>query len=270
MQTLRMLVKISYHGGQFMGFQVQHHERTVQYEFERILKRMHQTFVRIHPSSRTDKGVHAIEQYFHFDTHLNIAPDRWMYAFNSALPKDIYVQSVEQIKDDFHCRYDCVGKKYRYKVYIDEAKHIFEHDTKVQQKKPVNIQEMKEAAKHFLGTHDFTSFCSQKTEVQNKIRTIYQSEVNETQDGFEFVVTGSGFLYNMVRVMVAYLILVGEEKRSGNEIHTLLEERDRKKIPHTAPAHGLYLEKIYLDKEELINEFGRNIEIYNKNSSENV
>ncbi|MCY1053252.1 tRNA pseudouridine synthase A, partial [Mammaliicoccus sciuri] len=108
---MRMLVKTSYHGGQFMGFQIQHHERTVQYEFERILKRMHQTFVRIHPSSRTDKGVHAIEQYFHFDTPLNIKPDKWEYAFNSALPKDIHVQSVEQIDEDFHCRYDCVGKK---------------------------------------------------------------------------------------------------------------------------------------------------------------
>ncbi len=265
-----MLVKISYHGGQFMGFQVQHHERTVQYEFERILKRMHQTFVRIHPSSRTDKGVHAIEQYFHFDTHLNIAPDKWQYAFNSGLPRDISVQSVEQISDDFHCRYDCVGKKYRYKVYIDKEKRVFEHDTKVQQKNPLNLDAMHDAAQYFLGTHDFTSFCSQKTEIQNKVRTIYQSDIIKTEDGFEFVVTGSGFLYNMVRVMVAYLMLVGEGKRSGEEIHTLLEERDRKKIPHTAPAHGLYLEKIYLDKEELINEFGSDIEIHKKNSSKIV
>lgn len=267
---MRLLVKISYHGGNFMGFQIQHHERTVQYEFERILKRMHQSFVRIHPSSRTDKGVHAIEQYFHFDTHLNIAPDRWLYAFNSALPKDISVQSVEQISDTFHCRYDCVGKKYRYKVYIDENKHVFEHDTKVQLRKPVKIQPMKEAAKHFVGTHDFTSFCSQKTEVQNKVRTIYQSEIIETNDGFEFVVTGSGFLYNMVRVMVAYLILVGEGKRSGDEIHTLLEERDRKKVPHTAPAQGLYLEKIYLHENELTEEFGELIQIHKKNNRENV
>lgn len=270
MQTLRMLVKISYHGGQFMGFQIQHHERTVQYEFERILKRMHQTFVRIHPSSRTDKGVHAIEQYFHFDTPLNIKPDKWEYAFNSALPKDIHVQSVEQIDEDFHCRYDCVGKKYRYKVYIDPERHVFEHDTKVQQKKPVYIDLMNQAAQHFIGTHDFTSFCSQKTEVLNKERTIYQSEVVETDDGFEFIVTGSGFLYNMVRVMVAYLILVGEGKRSGDDIHQLLEEKDRNKVPHTAPAHGLYLEKIYLDKAELIEEFGNDIKIYNKKSSENV
>lgn len=265
-----MLVKISYHGGQFMGFQIQHHERTVQYELERILKRMHQSFVRIHPSSRTDRGVHAIEQYFHFDTHLNIANEKWMYAFNSALPDDIYVQSVEQIDDDFHCRYDCVGKKYRYKVYIDEARHVFEHDTKVQQKKSVDINAMNEAAKHFVGTHDFTSFCSQKTEVKNKVRTIYQSNVVETEDGFEFIVTGSGFLYNMVRVMVAYLILVGEGKRSGNEIHTLLEERDRKKVPHTAPAHGLYLEKIYLDREALVKEFGNDIYIHDKKSKENI
>lgn len=249
-----------------MGFQIQHDARTVQYEFEKILKRMHQHFVRIHPSSRTDRGVHANEQYFHFDTELNITQEKWKHAFNSALPKDILVEHVEQIKDDFHCRYDCVGKKYRYKVYIDETRHIFEHDTKVQQKKPLNIHAMQEAANYFIGTHDFTSFCSQKTEVENKERTIYQSEIIKTADGFEFIVTGSGFLYNMVRVMVAYLLLVGEGKRKGTDIHMLLKERDRNKVPHTAPAHGLYLEKIYLSKDELIDEFGQNIQIHNKKS----
>ena len=99
---------------------------------------------------------------------------------------------------------------------------------------------MNQAAQHFIGTHDFTSFCSQKTEVLNKERTIYQSEVVETDDGFEFIVTGSGFLYNMVRVMVAYLILVGEGKRSGDDIHQLLEEKIETKY-HIQHQHMGYI-----------------------------
>lgn len=114
---VRVLVNISYQGSQFLGFQIQNNGRTVQQQFEKILKRMHKRHIRIHPSSRTDRGVHALEQYFHFDTELNIAPDQWRYAMNRALPDDVYVKDVSFVDESFHCRYDCVGKTYRYKVY---------------------------------------------------------------------------------------------------------------------------------------------------------
>ena len=239
----RVLVKISYNGAQFLGFQIQNQGRTIQGYFEKILKRMHQQHVRIHPSSRTDRGVHAKAQYFHFDTHLNITPERWQHAMNSALPDDIYVHDVSFIDQDFHCRYDCVGKRYRYSIY-------------------------QRAAPYFVGTHNFTTFCSQKTEVESKERTIYESRIEQTADGIDFVITGSGFLYNMVRVIMAYLLEVGKGKRSADDVPNLLAQQDRNLVPHTAPAEGLYLEKIYLAPEQLTADFGDHIQIHSKKSTQ--
>ncbi|MEJ7532587.1 tRNA pseudouridine(38-40) synthase TruA, partial [Staphylococcus hominis] len=102
----------------------------------------------------------------------------------------------------------------------------------------LDLNQMNEAAKLFIGTHDFTGFCSQKTEVESKVRTLYQSEIVKTDEGFDYIVTGSGFLYNMVRVLVAFLIEVGKGKRSPEEIPQLLEEKNRNKIPFTAPSEG--------------------------------
>ena len=106
---MRILVEIAYQGNQFLGFQIQQQGRTVQQQFEKILKRMHKHHVRIHPSSRTDRGVHAYQQFFHFDTELNIDNKQWQYAMNRALPDDIYVKNVRNVDEYFHCRYDCVG-----------------------------------------------------------------------------------------------------------------------------------------------------------------
>lgn len=266
---MRVLVNISYLGTHFMGFQIQQHERTVQQQFERILKRMHKRSVRIHPSSRTDRGVHANEQFFHFDTELNITPDKWRYAMNSALPNDILVKKVSFVDDDFHCRYDCVGKSYRYKVYVASEGDPFQSGLRTHIKDTLNYAKMAEAAAEFLGTYDFTGFCSQKTEVESKVRTIYQSEIIQTEDGFDYVVTGSGFLYNMVRVLVAFLIEVGKGHRSPKEVSTLLEERNRSNVPFTAAADGLYLEHIYLSEESLMQDFGKDIKIHRKKTLRN-
>lgn len=265
----RVLVKISYHGGQFLGFQIQNQGRTVQGYFEKILKRMHQQPVRIHPSSRTDRGVHAKVQYFHFDTDLNIASEQWQYAMNRALPDDIYVHDVTFVSEDFHCRYDCVGKTYRYAIYQSAHRDPFQAQLKTFVSDRLDVEAMQQAAAQFMGTHDFTSFCSQKTEVHSKERTIYESRIEVTAEGLDFVITGSGFLYNMVRVIMAFLIEVGKGKRRADEIAELLEAKDRNRVPHTAPAEGLYLEKVYLSEDKLKEDFGSNIRIHYKKSLQN-
>lgn len=129
---------------------------------------------------------------------------------------------------------------------------------------------MNKAAQEFIGTHDFTGFCSQKTEVESKVRTLYQSEIVATKEGFDYVVTGSGFLYNMVRVLVAFLIEVGKGKREPNDVPKLLEDKNRNNVPLTAPPDGLYLEKIYLSPEELIQEYGKDVKIHYKNRWKNT
>lgn len=127
---------------------------------------------------------------------------------------------------------------------------------------------MQRAAQYFVGTHNFTTFCSQKTEVESKERTIYESRIEQTADGIDFVITGSGFLYNMVRVIMAYLLEVGKGKRSADDVSNLLAQQDRNLVPHTAPAEGLYLEKIYLASEQLTADFGDHIQIHSKKSTQ--
>ncbi|GGB07665.1 tRNA pseudouridine(38-40) synthase TruA [Macrococcus hajekii] len=262
---MRFLLQITYNGAGFQGFQIQNEGRTVQYELERILKRMHKQFVRIHPSSRTDRGVHALCQYVHFDTHLNLTPEKWQHAFNSALPDDIYVTEVKRISEDFHSRYDCIGKAYRYKIYQGLHRDVMKTGIETYYPHELDLDLMNEAAQHFLGTHDFTSFCSAKTEIENKERTIYSFKVTKTPDGYDFHVIGSGFLYNMVRIMVQHLLDIGQGKKDGSETVAIIAARDRKVAGKTAPAEGLYLEKIYLTAEELEQDVPAGTKIIMKN-----
>ncbi|TDL98518.1 tRNA pseudouridine(38-40) synthase TruA [Macrococcus brunensis] len=266
---MRILLQLTYNGANFQGFQIQNEGRTVQYELERILKRMHRDFVRIHPSSRTDKGVHALCQYVHFDTHLNLTPSKWQHAFNSSLPDDIYITDVREIPETFHSRYDCIGKAYRYKIYQTPYRDVMKTGLETWYPYDLDLDKMNEAARTFLGTHDFTSFCSAKTEIENKERTIYSFTVTKTPDGYDFRVIGSGFLYNMVRIMVQHLIDIGQGRRE-DDTEALLAARDRKEAGKTAPAEGLYLEKIYLTTEALEKDIPAGTKIITKNTPKSL
>lgn len=244
---MRILLKLSYNGKDFHGFQYQHHYRTVQGVIEKVLKKMHKTTVRIHPSSRTDRGVHATEQYCHFDTALNIPPDKWQYILNRNLPDDMNIDEVIEISKDFHSRFHSKGKTYRYKIYTTETVDPFYFGLKTHYPNQLDKEKMQAAMNPFIGTHDFTSFSSAKAEITNKVRTISDFRIEETPDGFDFVITGSGFLYNMVRIIVAYVVQVGAGKREA-ETEDIIAQQDRTIVPRTAPAEGLYLEKVYFDK----------------------
>ena len=239
---MRILMNLSYNGKDFMGFQHQPDARTVQGDIESILSEMHQTFTRIHPASRTDRGVHALDQYIHIDTTLDIAPERWAYILNTRLDDDVYIKSSKQVSDDFHARYHPSTKTYRYKIYTGEP-NPFNYGLKLHTDKELNIAKMQSAAAKFTGTHDFTSFSSAKASIENKVRHISVCEIEETYDGMELVITGSGFLYNMVRIITAYLLQVGAGERA-DETLKILEAKDRTLVPRTAPPDGLYLEKI--------------------------
>ena len=243
---MRILLKLSYNGKDFHGFQYQHNYRTVQGVIEKALKKMHKTSVRIHPSSRTDRGVHALEQYCHFDTELNIEPDQWHYILNRLLPDDISVREVKEISTDFHSRFHSKGKTYRYSIYTSEAVNPFYSGLKTHYPDRLDKQKMQAAMAPFIGTHDFTSFSSAKAEIKNKVRTISEFRIEETPDGFDFVITGSGFLYNMVRIMIAYVVQVGAGKRAA-ATEEIISKKDRTIVPRTAPAEGLYLEKVYFE-----------------------
>lgn len=237
---------ISYDGTGFSGYQVQPNKRTVQSELEAVLTKMHKgQHVKVSGSGRTDAGVHAKGQVIHFDSPLSIPTEKWGVALNSLLPADLSVISVEKTSPSFHARYDAVGKEYRYFLHISQVRDPFLRNYAYQYPYALNLETMKEASSYFLGTHDFTSFCSAKSEVADKFRTIKTIDINPEGDLVVFRFVGNGFLYNMVRILVGTLLEVGSGERLPIEISEMLIKKDRSSAGKTAPAHGLYLWKVY-------------------------
>ncbi|TQR18903.1 tRNA pseudouridine(38-40) synthase TruA [Psychrobacillus vulpis] len=245
---LRLKAIFSYDGSEFSGYQVQPGKRTVQLELERVLQTMHKgESVKVVASGRTDAGVHATGQVIHFDSTLTLPNDRWKTALNVQLPRDIRILSVEQVRDDFHARFDAKGKTYRYIWSLNEIHSPFERNFTVHadRYKP-NIELMKQASCYLLGTHDFSSFCASNTSVKDFVRTVHsiKLEVQKGSNQLHMVINGNGFLYNMVRIIAGTLWEIAIGKKSVEEIRDILESCDRKKAGKTAPAHGLYLENV--------------------------
>lgn len=244
----RLKAIIMYDGYGFAGYQIQLNERTVQLELERVLTKMHKgNNVKVVASGRTDAGVHATGQVIHFDTDLQFPVDGWLRALNAQLPGDIRVLSVKEVLNEFHARYGTSGKVYRYKWSLSDIESPFKrHYVAHTPGARPDIKRMREAAQAFLGTHDFTSFCSARTEVVDRVRTIKRLELLESdQDELHMVIEGDGFLYNMVRIIAGNLWEVGIGKREPTEMASLLDALDRKRAGKTAPARGLYLESVF-------------------------
>jgi tRNA pseudouridine38-40 synthase len=235
--------KIAYDGTNFLGFQVQPQKRTVQGEIERALEKIHKgEKVRIHASGRTDAGVHAKGQTIHFETNLTMSGESWKKALNTLLPDDLYILHSEVVSTDFHSRYNVREKEYRYFVLNKKEPDIFNRNYIFHYPYRVDIQLIEEACKHLIGTHDFTTFSSAKATVKgDKIRTLFEATCIRDDDRIEFRFRGSGFLYNMVRILVGTLLDVGQGRKKPTDIKRMLEAKDRKLAGKTAPAHGLYL-----------------------------
>jgi len=246
--TRRMKCVIAYDGTYFSGYQIQPGKRTVQGEVEAVLKRMHKgKDVRVAASGRTDAGVHAYGQVIHFDTPLSLSPEQWKKAFNAQLPDDIAVRSVDETDSTFHARFSAKAKEYRYNVWAATDRDVFRRHYCAWHPHPLHVDAMSEALDLLKGTHDFTSFCSAKTAIEDRVRTIYQAEIEADGPMLQFRFVGSGFLYNMVRIIVGTVLEVGQGKRSPDDIEALLAAKDRRLAGPTAPAEGLYLWRVYYD-----------------------
>jgi tRNA pseudouridine38-40 synthase len=246
----RLKCIVSYDGTQFSGYQVQPGKRTVQGEIEKTLTKLNKgEHIRVSASGRTDAGVHARGQVIHFDTSLEIEPARWQIALNSLLPDDIAVSSAEIVQQEFHARFDAAGKEYRYFLLLSKHRDPFQRNYAYQYPLELNYDAMREASKHLLGTHDFTSFCSAKTEVEDRVRTLKEIDFYEENGMLVFRFVGNGFLYNMVRILVGTLLEVGNGRRAAGTMQGLLESKDRTLAGKTAPGHGLYLWKVFYDED---------------------
>ncbi|HLQ95191.1 MAG TPA: tRNA pseudouridine(38-40) synthase TruA [Pseudogracilibacillus sp.] len=242
---------IAYDGSTFSGSQIQPQARTVQGEVEKVLKKMHKDKpIRIYPSGRTDAGVHALGQVFHFKTDLTIPETGWHKALQSLLPRDIQIKQVRFVEDTFHARFSALDKEYRYIVLNTEEPDLFRRNFTYHSAFTYDIEKMQAACKVLEGEHDFTSFASTKSTVTgDKIRTIYEISCHRINKEVRFSVRGSGFLQHMVRIIVGTLLDIGCGNIPADELTHILEAKDREKAGITIPPEGLYLWEVNYEKE---------------------
>ena len=249
---MRYLIKFSYDGTNYSGFQKQKGKNTIQEKLEDALTKINNgKKTSICATGRTDKGVHALAQYGHADIDVKINEKKLKRALNSNLPDDIHVIKTMIVDDDFHTRYDVLEKVYEYKINLGEYNPL-ERNFVFQYNYKLNVDKMKESIKCFEGEHDFRAFATDNKEKENCIRTITKTNIEQDKDKLIITFRGNGFLRYQVRNMVGILIKIGEEKINKEDLIKIINSKDRTKSGKTAPAEGLYLKKVYFKsiKEE--------------------
>ncbi len=246
-------VMMSYRGTNYHGFQIQNNAHTVQAETEKALSSVLNEKVTMNGCSRTDAGVHANEYCFSVNTSSKINTKGFVRGMNGLLPDDISILSCEDVDENFHARFSCKGKEYVYKIHNSESKNPFMTDLAYHYRRKLDVDLIRETAKYFIGTHNFKSFCSSDCDKENTIRTIYDFRIEKNNDMVEMYVSGDGFLYNMVRIMVGTLLTVNEGFIKPEEIIQIMDMKDRRFAGKTAQAHGLYLNKVFYQMSGGIN-----------------
>ena len=249
--TTRYKMTLAYDGHLFHGFQSQPHQRTVQGTIEAALKKMTKGCeVAVEGSGRTDAGVHALGQVINFDYPKTCIPaPKMICARNSIMPLDIVFKDCEIVDDDFHVKYSAKGKWYRYRVSLDRFVDPFKRFYTGHYPYPVDLKKMQTAAKDLLGKHDFTSFAASGGQIKNKVRTMYYVNIQKNEQAneivFDFIC--SGFLYNMVRILVATLLEIGNGRRPVDDLPRVIKAQDREQVRETAQANGLFLYHVFYE-----------------------
>ena len=239
---MRYKAVVSYDGTNYQGFQSQTNGLGIQEVIEKAFRLMTQTEIKIHSAGRTDKGVHALGQVFHFDSKIDIEPETWVRGVNDRLPLDIRVKKVTPVKPDFHARHSAKSKIYKY-IIAKKPSTAFSKNYEVYIKH-IDIEKMVLALPQLIGTHDFKGFC-QHVEGKPTIKTIYKAEFKETKKHYIFKFHGNSFLKYMVRSIMGTLIQIGIGKKDPSVIQEILETKNRHLAGKTAEARGLFLVKIY-------------------------
>lgn len=240
----RVMLTIEYDGARFFGWQLQAEGRTVQGAVEDAVRRATTAFSRVTGASRTDSGVHALGQAAHFDTETALDDATLLKAINAWLPDDVAVLDCRTVPADFHVQFAPSTKLYRYRILCSRVPRPLREPRVLRVWQDLDADTMRRAAAALLGEHDFTSFCSEHSEAESKIRTIVRSDIVRQGDELHYLVRGQGFLYNMVRIIVGTLVQVGKGNMTPAEFAAALRARDRKAAFETAPPQGLTLVRI--------------------------
>lgn len=240
----RLLLTVSYDGTAYHGWQVQPNGITVQEVIQNALFEILQKKTSVTGCSRTDAGVHAKEFCFHIDCDSEIPTTAFTRGLSSRLPEDISVIDCVEVCDDFHARYSAKGKTYAYYILNSAKKDPFLSRYSWRIEQPLDIDKMNEFCKNIVGTHDFYAFSSSGRTVEDTVRTITECYVEKQGDMVVLKVSANGFLYNMVRIIVGTAVAVSQGKINPNDFPEILKEKMRDCAGMTAPAKGLFLEKV--------------------------
>ena len=245
---IRIKILIEYNGENYVGWQVQRDGKSVQSEIEKSLEEIYDTKIKLIVAGRTDAGVHALGQVAHFDLDDNKIPeDKIFKALNSNLRKrgnKITILKSTSVSSNFHAKLSEKKKTYLYQILNRQSISYLQNESSWFFPKPLNIEKMSYAAKYLLGRHDFNAFRSIHCQSKNSVRSIDSISIKKKQQLISVRIKGKSFLHNQIRIIVGSIVMVGEGKWNINYIKSVLESKDRKIAGPTAPAHGLYLEKI--------------------------
>jgi len=244
MPVRRLLFEISYAGTRYHGYQVQPNALSVAETLQDAVEKVFKRRENITGCSRTDTGVHANQYYFHMDTEQRIPVQAAVIALNNTLPDDICVKSCREVPADFHARYSVRWKEYVYRIWNHPVKNPFLNGMALHYKHPLDAELMDRCAQEFVGTHDFSGFRSSGAKEGSAVRTIYAASVRREGDMVTFTVAGDGFLYNMVRIMVGTLLLCPMGRLAEGDLSRIIASGDRDEGGMTAPAQGLYLNRV--------------------------
>ena len=237
----RYFIEVSYKGTGYSGFQVQKNANSIQAEVEKALLIFYKQRFELTGSSRTDTGVHALQNYFHFDTDVALLNDN-VYSLNSILPDDIVIKRVFSVEANAHSRFDALSREYRY--YIFDKKNPFLQDRAYYFPYTLNIELMQKAAVEILKYNDFTSFSKRNTQVKSFLCNIYESEWIREPGTLVYKIKANRFLRGMVKGLVGTMLQVGREKISIEEFTGIIQAKDCKKADFSVPSLGLFLYKV--------------------------
>ena len=240
---------IAYDGSQYQGWQVQKIGTGVQEKIEEALAKLFPSRPRLHSSSRTDTGVHALGMVAHFEVaslECSMSPRKLALALNAWLPEDIRVLSAARSAKNFHARFDTTGKQYRYFVWNHAAMNPLIRRSAWHVPRPLDLTAIRSALPLFLGKHDFQSFAANPGySKESTVRSLSRSELRRSGPLLTFIIEGDGFLYKMCRGIVGTLVQIGLGKFRAADVKGMLARKDRRVAGMTAPAHGLVLWKVF-------------------------
>ncbi len=247
-----IMLSLRFDGSAYHGWQLQKNAVSVQQKINEALDSVFHENANVIGCSRTDAGVHALRFCCNFHTRKTIPCEKIPDAVNAYLPRDISVFAAKETAPDFHARFSCVGKEYIYRILNARYRDPFYENRALMYPYQLDTELLGREISAFVGRHDFSAFCSAGSDVTDKVRKIRAADVVKDGDIITVRVSGDGFLYNMVRIIVGTLLYVNEGKIPAGSVPSVIESKDRDRAGFTAPAQGLYLSNVYYTEEEFL------------------